>query len=350
MRIIDSRWSDLAGGLAAVGALQARLEKEFGRAVRIGHERRFRQALSEWQKKRRVFFALAAFAPLSLAGLCVSAYYFREVACVIVYWAVVVLTILVTLAVAGRNYIRQAVNRPEPARPTDLAVDLEQRWWDSLGPKDALSVKEAGGGQAGFVALLAGGLEDAYLCVPDLPAQADREALVLGPTGIWLFIVRDWEGTIERQGGAWRQVRTSRGRWGRKKQEETVFAIGPDDEWLRRKGQVVEAIRGRLPAQLATLDLVQGGVAFSHPRAVLDKARIQGNTAAYGPARAWVERVRRSPAVAEFTPAVQLRALDLLQAGRTGVEGTSSAADEAGRLYQQAAGELRTFVKQLVEE
>jgi hypothetical protein len=345
MRIIDSRWTDLAGGFEAVGALQGRLEKEFGRAVRIGHARKFRQALTEWQKKRRVFFALAAFAPFSLVGLCVSAYYFREVACVIVYWAVVVLTILVTLAVAGRNYIREAVNRPEPKRDAALAVDLEQRWWDSLTPKETLAAK-----QAAFTAELESSLDDDYLYVPDLPGQADQETLLVGPTGIWVFVVRDWEGTIDRQGGSWRRVRSFRDKWGRQRRDEEVFDTRPDDEWLRRKGRILKAVRGHLPEQVAPRDLVQGGVAFSHPRAVLDKARIQGNTAAYGPARAWVERVRRSQPAAEFTTAVQLRVLDLLQAGREQERVTSSAGHAAVRLYQQAVQELRSFVSRLVKE
>ena len=59
-------------------------------------------------------FALAAIAPLSILTLCLTAFYFREVACMIVYWVVVVQTILITLAVAGRSYIHEAVNRPEP--------------------------------------------------------------------------------------------------------------------------------------------------------------------------------------------------------------------------------------------
>jgi len=350
MRTINPQWTDLAAGYEIIQALQGRLEKEFGRAVKIGHERRFRHELTEWQKKRRIFFALAAFAPLSLIGLCVSAYYFREVACVIVYWAVVVLTILVTLALAGRNYIREAVNRPEPKHGEALEVDLEGRWWDSLSPKSTSLVKKTGDEEANFAALLKSSLNNAYLITGAISRQDGQELLVLGPSGIWVFVIRDWKGTVIKQGGAWHLVRTFRGRWGRKRSEDQAVEMGPDDEWLRRKGQILKAIEAQLPELVGTRELVQGGVVFTHPKVVLDKARIQGNAAAYGPARAWVERLSRSEPVEGFTPVLQLKVLDLLRPDREADDQGASAKVEAERLYQQVAGELRTFVKQLVKE
>jgi small-conductance mechanosensitive channel len=107
MHIIDREWSYLAAGYQAIQSLQTRLESEFGRAVQAGHKEKFRREISEWEKKRRVLFALAAIAPLSIITLCLAAYYFREVACVIVYWVILVLIILVTLAVAAIISMRQ---------------------------------------------------------------------------------------------------------------------------------------------------------------------------------------------------------------------------------------------------
>ena len=97
----------------------------------------FRKELTEWQKKRRIFFALVAVAPLSIIALCLTSFYFRDVACVIIYWALLVVIILVTLAVAGRQYIREMVNGKPVQQPAEaLVVDLEGRWWDSLSPQD----------------------------------------------------------------------------------------------------------------------------------------------------------------------------------------------------------------------
>jgi len=135
-------------------------------------------------------------------------------------------------------------------------------------------------------------------------------------------------------------------RWGRKRQEETVLDAAPDDEWLACKGQVLRALQAGLPEPDGTGDLVHGGVVFSHPKVMLDKARIQGNTAAYGPARAWVERLRASPPEEGFPPALQLKALDLFRPA--GAQASASA--EADRLYQEAVGELRTFVTQMVKD
>jgi hypothetical protein len=348
MRIIDSHWTDLAAGYRAVLSMQARLEKEFGRAVRIGHERKFLKELSDWQKKRRIFFALVIIAPLSLVGLCVAAYFFREVACVIAYWVLVVLTILVTLLVAGRNFIREMANRPEPERAGTLTVDLEGRWWNSLAPKTALVVRDSKEAPD-FAALLDRSLPETYLAVRRLPAA--QEILLVGPSGVWVFQVRAWGGTITKQDGTWRQARTIRDRLGRKRTEATVQTPGPDDEWQRRKEELLQVLQTRLPEPARTPELLQGGVAFSSPRAVLDKSRIQGNTAAFGPAAAWAERVRKSPPLEAFPPEVQLDALEAL-ASRPAGEGSPSVSSEteADRLYREAVLELRTFVAKLVED
>lgn len=74
MHIIDCQWTELAAGYQAVQALQTRLEAEFGRAIQAGHKQKFRRELTEWQKKRRVFFALAAIAPLSILTLFLTAF------------------------------------------------------------------------------------------------------------------------------------------------------------------------------------------------------------------------------------------------------------------------------------
>jgi hypothetical protein len=348
MRIIDPHWTGLAAGYRAVLSLQARLEKEFGRAVRIGHERKYLRELSDWQKKRRVFFALLIIAPLSLVGLCVAAYFFREVACVIAYWVLVVLTILGTLIVAGRNFIREMVNRPAPDRAGTLTVDLEGRWWDSLAPKGALVVKDSRD-EPDFAGLLERSLPEACLAVR-CPPDAE-EVVLVGPSGVWTFQVRAWEGTLSKLDGSWRQVRTRRDRWGRRRSEETIHAPGPDEVWQKRKKELAEALQARLSGPARTLELLQGGVAFSSPRAVLDKDRIRGNAAAYGPAAAWIERVRKSPPLEGFPLEAQLEALEAL-AVRPAAGGPQPASSEAeaDRLYREAVQELRAFVGQLVKE
>ncbi len=154
MRIIDRKWTELAAGYQAARSLQARLENEFSRAVEVGYQQQHRKDVTGWQKKRRVFFAFVAIAPLSILTLCLSAYYFRDVACVIVYWTVVVLVILVTLAVAARGYIVEVMNRPRLGPVDSLPMDLEKRWWTSLRPEELMVSPAKGGAKADFLGQL----------------------------------------------------------------------------------------------------------------------------------------------------------------------------------------------------
>jgi hypothetical protein len=311
MRIIDRKWTELAAGYQAARSLQARLENEFSRAVEVGYQQQHRKDLTGWQKKRRVFFAFVAIAPLSILTLCLSAYYFRDVACVIVYWTVVVLVILVTLAVAARGYIMEVMNRPRLVPVDSLPMDLEKRWWTCLARRGP-------------------------------PVEGEASLYIFAPSGPWIFTLRDWNGEIAREGDLWKQVR--------KRGEAVVFSQAPDDQWLRMKEVLVNIFMERFPQ---TGGKIQGGVAFTNPKAHLDKGLIRGNTAAYGPAGSWAERLRRAPIAGDgFTLEMQLETLDALTASESkpaepGYSSTS-AKSLATRLYEEAVAELRAFVAKMV--
>jgi hypothetical protein len=345
MHLIDRKWTDLAAGYQAVQSLQARLETEFGRAVQVGHKQKFRKEVTEWQKKRRIFFALVVIAPLSIIVLCLAAFYFREVACVIIYWVVVVLTILVTLAVAGRSYIRDVINRPKLEDLNAPAADLEQRWWARLSPQELAISTGRGKDKVDFLRLLADSLPEPCLAKRDLLVEGDNHVLLFTPSGLWLFTVRDWGGSIVRQDGIWKQVHN--------RSEAVIYDQAPDDEWLRQKEAIVKVLEKRLPQRTWTGSSIQGGVAFTHPKVHLDKARIQGNTAAYGPVNAWVGRVRHAPGIDGFPLEMQLEILDALgTAENPKMEQSAhhiSSKDEAERLYLEASGELRESVAKMVE-
>jgi hypothetical protein len=102
-----------------------------------------------------------------------------------------------------------------------------------------------------------------------------------------------------------------------------------------------------------TAGMLQGGLVFSHPKVVLDKTRIQGNAAPYGLPRAWVERVRQSSPDDRFPLEVRLEVLDALAASINypkpqPVEYTSSK-DEANRIYEGVASQLREYVAEMVK-
>lgn len=335
MRILDPKWTDLAAGYQAVQAFQLKLETEFGRAVQAGLKYKFRRELTEWQKKRRVFFALVAVAPLSLIGLCLAAFYFHEVACVLAWWLMTVLAILGTLVVAGWGYIREMVNgRPVPGREIVNASVLERRWWDSLSASTMSLVAPADNKVVDFSTLLSRLLSHDYLIL----RESETRLTVVGPSGVWLFEVCNWAGAIVKQDGVWKQVLNRR--------ETVTQADAPDDAWLKRK----QALGSRLSGRVGGIgSLLQGGIVFTHPKASLDKTRILGNTASYGPAKAWVERIRSASTVDGFALNAQLELLDVL-AGEHPAGERLSAKDEAEKLYQQSVEELRTYVAKMVQK
>ncbi len=344
MHTIDRKWIELSGGYQDIQSFKTKLEVEFGRAVKVGHKLQFRKELTEWQKKRRIFFALMAVAPLSIMALCLTSFYFRDVACVIIYWALLVLVILVTLAVAGRQYIREMVNgKPVPHSGEALVVDLEGRWWESLSPMDLVDEKAGKKGRGGLQSLLAHSLPDSYIFQSLSPAGL----LLLGPSGIWIFIVADWKGLVIKQEGVWKQVVTLHDKIGRRQLEEKTHVPGPDDLWLQYKQEVVKKIESHFPEQAGILNLIQGGVIFSSPKVNLEKKRIQDISASYGLPKAWAERLRRAQPLDEFKPERQLEILDVLTGPGDGQ--TVSAREEAERQYRLAVEELRDYVAKLVK-
>lgn len=344
MHIIDRRWTNLAAGYLAAQSLQARLDTEFDRAVQVGQRQKFRKEFTEWQKKRRIFFAFTAIAPLSILALCMAAFYFREVTCVIIYWAILVLIIFVALAVAGRNYIREVIIRPELESTGKLVVDLEQCWWASLSPKEQAVSIGKDQDKVDFLTLLASSLPNTCLARRSSPLGGANHVLLLASSGLWQFIIRDWSGIIIKQDGTWKQVR--------KRGEAVVYDQAPDDQWQQQKAVILNTLEKYLPQRTWNGDLIRGGVAFIHPEIHLEKARIQGSTAAYGPVRAWIERIRNTPPVGGFTPQLQLEILDALAAGENPESEVGvipvSAKDEAWRLYQGAVRELRASVGKMV--
>ncbi len=350
MRLIDPRWTDLSIGWQTVQALQARLEAEFGRAVQVGFNRKYRREQAEWQKKRRAVIAGAALFPLSVIALCLATFYFREAACVLAWWTMTVMVIFVTLIVAGWNYLREVVSGQPKAQRARVAVSLADRWWQSLAPPSLGIEKHGERGEVDFLGHLARALPDSWLAVRGLLTSAhmvsDTDALLFGPSGLWIFEVKYWSGRIVKKDGVWKQEH--------RKREDKVHDQAPDEQWLRQRDEILKTIQMRLPHLAWTSSLLHGGVVFSHPKAELVRANIEGNTASYGPASAWVERLWQSPADERFTLEVQLEILDALvtwarRNERQTVEYLSSK-DKAEQLYEEAAALLRESVALMVKE
>ena len=340
MRIIDRQWTELAAGYQAVQALKARLDAEFDRAIEVGYQQQYRRDVIAWQKKRRVFFSFVVIAPLSVLALCLSAYYFREVACVIVYWIVVVGVILVTLGVAARSYIVDAVQRPKMGPSGPVPLGLEGRWWAGLAPQELALRPAPGKPSSDFLAFL-DDLPDTFLARRGPLVEGEACVYVFAPSGPWIFTLRDWSGDIIRQENLWKRVH--------KGGEAVMYAQAPDAQWVRQKETLANILNERFP-QLG--GRIHGGVVFIDPKVRLQKDLIEGNTAAYGLAIAWTGRLRQAPAVEGLTTEMQFETLDALIAQEKypgeQLDLGHSAKELAMRLYQEVGAELRTFVAKMV--
>lgn len=346
MRIIDRKWSELSPGWQAVQGLQARLETEYGRAVQAGQNIKFRRDLTEWQKKRRVFIAMSVLAPLSLVGLCLAAFYFQQVACVLAWWTMTVLVILVTLGVAGWNYIREMVSgRPEPERAR-VAVNLGERWWESLRPA-ALDRAGSNKKNPDFREQLDHSLPKSWICVDDpfpVLTTEGSSLLLAGPPGLFLFVTCSWEGKLTKGDGTWKQEL--------KKGKVKPLNPAPDEEWARLKDVLVEGICSRLPQMAWAAEGLQGGVVFTHSKARLGRLETGANRAPCGKTGAWLKRLQESQPDERFTLETLLELLDqgLRPGGEPSLQDKDlfSAKAEAERLYEQAAGQLREHIGKLV--
>jgi hypothetical protein len=340
MRVIERKWTELAAGYLAIQAFQVRLETEFNRAVDVGYQQQYQRDLTAWQKKRRVFLSFVIIAPLSIVGLCLSAFYFREVACVIIYWVVLVLIILVTLGVAVRSYIGEAMNRPVRGSSKPPSMDLEGRWWQGLAPQELAITSGDKKMKPDFVASLAG-LPDTFLARGGLPVEGEASLYVFAPSGPWIFTLRDWKGNIIRQDEIWKDA-PRRG-------EPVDYTQAPDAQWVQLKDALVHILNERFPQMGGK---IQGGVVFVDPHVHLFKDQIQGNTAAFGMASAWVSRLGQAAPADGLTTGMQLETLDALIARETTpgqpLDLTWSAKELAVRLYQESVADLRAFVGKMV--
>ena len=173
--------------------------------------------------------------------------------------------------------------------------------------------------------------------------------LLLGPSGIWIFRVEHWSGTIVKQDGTWKQIQTMRVKLGRKRHEEKTHEPGPDDQWLQQKQEIVKTLGEHLPERAWTLDLIQGGVVFSHPKVALDKEHIQGNTASFGPVKSLDRAHPPGPGCRRVHDWKCNWKSWMSWSQVQAVSKSVSAKDEADRLYQQAVEELRAYVAKMVK-
>jgi hypothetical protein len=240
---------------------------------------------------------------------------------------------------------------PEPEPPVDLGI-VEQ-WWQELAIPQAPprsfeegdSDDEGDPGDAG-VDLFFEGLEelpDDYIAMRELIVRRglDVDAIVLGPTGLWLFEIKYWRGEVICRDGQWEQIKYDKYDNRHSRDHGRV-----DRQWLREVDAVEQTLDRRLSRKV-WVPPASGGIVFSFPGVEWD---IDDSCqAAYGNVPYWVDEIGKPSEIEDFPLASQLAILDALVkwAHRLDdglAECENDAVALAKRLYHEVVAEATDYV------
>ncbi|HEU0089862.1 MAG TPA: NERD domain-containing protein, partial [Pseudonocardiaceae bacterium] len=103
---------------------------------------------------------------------------------------------------------RSCGSEPKKMARSPVSLDIVQRWWAEVSSTSTTAQGQVTYGDEGvedFLCLLRHRLGDRYLVVRELPVarSLDVDMLVVGPTGVWVFEVKHWSGTIICRDGRW---------------------------------------------------------------------------------------------------------------------------------------------------
>lgn len=337
MHIIEKRWVDLHAGYLAVQSLEARLQTEWGRAIQVAQRRSDRTARSGRNRTRKTLgITLIAFIFLC-ALLWVGFYYLPDRRGQLLVY-VCLLSIAVSLLGAAYMFFRGIAVTQTHTLPS---MDLIEPWWKSLRPRSYPARTKGDRAEIDFLRSLSF-LNDEYIAVWGLLTSAkrtsDTDVLLLGPTGIWVFEVKYWNGAISKHDEVWYAEHRIRGR---KAQEKS-----PDQQWVDQKEEISKTIERRLPGKPWLAELIKGGVVFSHQNVTF--GQIENHQAAYGKPASWHKRIREAKPDKDFSIEDQLQLLDalILDANLHEKEKLEivSAREEANQRYENAATDLRKYI------
>jgi len=147
-------------------------------------------------------------------------------------------------------------------------------------------------GEVRFVHLLAEALDDRYYLVHNvlLVPNWNIDLALAGPSGLWLWESKYWQGTVVRfPTGHWQQ-------WKSTSVREIEFA--PDEQWALAARALSHILRRRAGLEMTRTPILlppQGGIVFTHERV---NVIITGDCRVlWGTSGEWIERVRSAPAI-----------------------------------------------------
>lgn len=341
MRIIEKRWVDLHAGYQAVASLETRLKSEWMRALQVARRRDDRTARARRDRTQRITAILLLVLLFVVVLFCAGVAYLPELRLqFFVYFCMLGIPGIVLALVLVRS-LGSAGSRPGSAP----SLEIEQEWWSLLRPKHYVKQKGGDQGEIDFLQSLAF-LDDSYIAVWGLLTSArirsDTDVLLLGPSGIWIFEVKTWNGTIFKQEEGWYSVSPA----GRRRD----YPKGPDEQWLQQVEEVSKTIRMQLRNRAWPADLIKGGVVFAHRNTTF--GQVANPQATCGKPGAWHKRIRDAKPLEGFSLSDRLQVLDALTRYANlheREEFTITSAKEAAKdLYVQAAAGLRKYVAERV--
>jgi len=329
MRIIEKCWVEVNAGHQAVVSLEARLQSDWKRAIQVAQKRNDLTAKAKRDRTRKIagitFIALLFICILVWVGI----FYIPESrAQLLVYFCVLAFPGIIS-GIVYTFHLGSAGSRASAADHPSL--DLVEPWWKSLRPKRYVIQTSGGRAEVDFLKSLSF-LDNNYIAVWGL-----------GPSGIWVFEVKYWNGIISKHDGVWYADYKSGGR--------KTHDKSPDEQWVAQKDEISKTIRMRLRSKPWLEELIKGGVVFAHQNAAF--GQITGHKAAYGKPGSWHKRIRETKPVRNFSIEDQLQLLDalILYANRHEKEKLEivSAREEAHQLHDNAVAALRKYVSERVK-
>lgn len=343
MRIVEKCWVNLSAGYKTARSMEAVMLSDWKRAIQVAESREI-QAVKSKRKQRQRIIGIAFLGFLFLCMfLWVVQLYVPENRVQIWFY---LCTLAVPAAITGivlLFYASQSYKKTTPnAHPS---LKLTDRWWESLAPGQYMEREHGDKGEISFLRSLSF-LDDNHIAVWKLLTSAkvtsDTDVLVLGPSGIWVFEVKFWNGRISRRSGVW--TKENRG-------ETIQYPKSPDQQWLDQKEEIAKTIKIRIASKPWIADFIHGGIVFAHSNAVF--GLIEGNTASYGKPGGWHKRLRNAKPIAGFGNEERLQVLDALIAYANLHEKEPvkilSAVHRAQQLYDEASVTLREYVLERVK-
>ncbi|MGB8647213.1 MAG: nuclease-related domain-containing protein [Anaerolineae bacterium] len=268
------------------------------------------------------------------------------------WMSIAALALAVVVSAAAVGYAWWARRRALPARPDsydapELYAPLLPRWRAALDEATPTDEETLGASAENrFIASLRA-LDDSYFLAYRLRLKPKGEAdvLLVGPKGVWLFEVKDWEGTINYHSGMWwRSDRIERDADGREHRLPRPVELEPDRQWKWICADLAGLMRQQFPSlvkRVRGIDWIRGGVVFMNSRATYN---IVGSPVQWGTAEEWRKRLDAAPVLAGMDERVCFQVLDAAL-GRhrevTGQPGTQDMDACAQELVTAAEGRLQ---------